>query len=881
MITNALIADLRQIVSPEYVLDDEQSRDLYGADASGTHVRPGLVVAPGSESEAAGVMALLSAAKTPVTIRGTGTGLVAGAVPAKDGVVLSTARLMGNLRVSREEGTLTASAGIRFAEAQRHAAREGYRLLEPLLAPVLGTIGGLAARNASALLSPVHRHIVGLRAVLASGEILAMQAGMPDQAAHTGGLLLGSEGALGLITEVTFHLTGTGNSERILLAAFDNPVAATHAGAGLMKAGVSPLMADAIERSLWPRGVAWPAKESAGGLLLVWLTGADANIEDETTWAAGICEDYLASETRVLNESERRGVLPAWSAVLQASRPGGHHIPLDICLPPAKLPAVLDSIHDQARKGRIPLAGVARAAEGVLSYHIPVSPLETESYQRAERFAAKVTRQAEEYQGFGLALHGAGTRRVNELRGVHGENDLQAMRTVKEVFDPSRVLHVPAAPAPLSERRNLRRRQRYEEGIREVRSALAAQISAVAAAHEPMQVYPDSWLVLAQIIRICREKNVGIAVDDLPAARLVDVSLSGMDHIEPFEPDTRTIVVAGGVTLSEIHDITIPAGLWCPFYAHMPHDAPVSTILSWDRPAFSDQNQDVVTGLEAVTGVGDRIAWGGMAGTQHAGLRIAELCLGARSRYAVITGAALRLSPLPAVWACVRAEFVGTAESGVFDSVAEAADRIRRDAICSPSGMWTHVRRSDDESTIGTSLILEFDGRVSSVESQVAAAKRIAGEAAATDVIAAYNDEAEDLWGPALEICRPWHMASCGRDLHLVVWCRRGALHPLAERLESAVHEQGRRCRLLLSPERDRMDVRVENAGPIDQMVTPLGAHVMNAGAMLEVWSGEKAGQWIGKDSPASIRLRNGLKKRLDPDGVLSDGWGVMFGHEE
>ena len=883
MITNALLSSIRQIVSPEYVITDETLCEAHGADDSGISNRPGVVIAPASETELAAVFSALSSASLPVSIRGTGTGVVGGAVPDKDAVVISTARLRTPVHISEEDATVTAGAGIRILEVQRAATAKGFRFAGPLPVPQLGSIGGLVARNGNCFLGPIHRHIKGLRAVLPTGEIVGHTPEIPGLNDHFSRLLPGSEGSLGVITEVTFSLQARNRTERIILASFENPAEAAGIGAELIKAGVSPLLADVVDKASWTRHAPWPAEDSYSGILLVWLTGVEANIEDETSWTGDVCEDHLKTSFRILSESDRRTILPAWTSVLHSSCPGTQQIPLDLSVPAMVMPDFLAAMYEQTRKARIPLHGLVRMASNTVSMHIPVTPKETELYQRAERLAHRITRQAEDIGGSGLVLHGAGVKRIAELKGLHRETDLRVMRSLKKICDPGNMLHIDTAPPSAQEiPRDDEHRQRLEPSIQEVQRAVAEQIRMCLQSGEHTQTFPESWLVLAQIIRMARADGANIAVDELPVTRLLDVHLCRMQNLTDFNPDDRTITVEGGVTPAQLHAETMPAGLWCPCFAHAPQNASISTILAWERPtAAGALSEEVVTGINAVTGHGELIAWGGFSTTGHAGLRLPEICIGTRNRYAVITAAVLKLSPMPIVWGCMRIDVIHAEPDAAFSCAETILRETRASRTCATESIWVHIHPPASSSQCQISIIAEFEGKKAAVDKQISCLCQIAEEAGAAQVDSGYENDIVDIWGEALSLHEPWHITGFCRDLHLVVWASRSELLNLSHDIHQTVCEQDTPCRILADPTRGRIDVLIINPTSEAGIITSLGGYILRAQATLEVWSGDMAGTWIGKDSPAFERVRTDLKTTFDPDNVLPDGWGELFSQND
>ena len=731
MITNALLASLRQIVSSAYVVDDEDTCLLYGSDASGQQAPPGAVVLPGSEQEAAKILDVLSQTGHPVTLRGSGSAIVGGSVPEKEGIVVSLARITEPIALAPDDPAIRAPAGARMVEVTRKAEAKGFRFRHPLSTSRVGTVGGFVARNSDGLAGAsgfAHGMLRGIRALTSRGDLIATGAGLHGINCHVGALLPGSEGSLALVTEATFALVPTPAEERIVVARFDDLVAAVNAGAGLLKAGAVPLAADAVDATTWSHVAEWPVDGKGDALLLVWLAGCCEALDDESIWVRDICRDHLARATREVANEELRAVVPGWREAIRTGKPARHQLPLDAAVPPALLPEFVRHVVEQSRTAGIQPLGVVRVPEGVISMKLPVVPTEVEPFRRGGDLARKVMRRATDLDGTPFALYGIGKLRRDGLGSLFSETDLHAMREVKGTYDGDGALAVTLSPTKSGDRRDPLSRAQFEGQIMQVQEDISAQIEEVIAAQEPTRTHPETPLMLSQVLRMARVHRTPVSVDDQASTELLDIGLEDLSEILVFEPDSRVLVAEGGVTLSKLHDLVLPAGLWVPFHPFTPQDTALATVLAWDQSNFtrpsSGATKEWVTGLEAVTGLGERLSWGGMAPTQNVGLRMSELCLGARHRYAVITSAALRLTPLPAVWAAMRARFAGQGDP--LERAAAFLRSVEREGACAPPREWiVWVPKSE------TALaILVFEGTSSRIEADVAYAREKAEAAA-------------------------------------------------------------------------------------------------------------------------------------------------------
>jgi len=887
MITNALLTSLRQIVHTHFVVTDEAACALYGTDGSGRYSVPGAVVLPGNEEEVSGVLRVLARSDVSVTVRGAATGVVGGAVPREQGVVLSLARLNAPVEVVAGEDLVVAPAGARLAEIEREAQRFGLWLGGPVAAYTHGTVGGALARNGDGLgglTGTLSGLVHGFRAVMAKGGLIVAEWDGPQgQNTRAPGLLIGSEGSLGVITEVTLALRRRMPVERFIIASFKDPVVAADAGAAVIRAGVSPLLADVIDVSAWSRTGRWPGPETAEALLLIWLSGLEIDVEAETKWVLNICNDRLAHHTDVLPEAKARDIIATWTRVVQRSRPAPGQIPLDLSVPTASLPDLLQVLYDEARRLRVPVSGLARLTNGVVAMHVPVTTNDGDLYTRARELAERLSDRAHALRGTCLALHGVGAARLDLVGSIYREGNLDAMRAVKQVFDESDVFALSLAPKQGGERRDLRRRIMLEDRISEIREALSEQINSASSTGEPLQINAPSANTLSHIIRAARAHRIPVAIHERPPQRLLDISLSDMKRVSIFDPNSRVLAAEAGITLADIEEKARSTSLWWPVSPFISKQLPLGDLLAWEQGGAYNLGwgrlRDRVIGIEAVTGRGNIISWGGLAPMHHAGLRLSEVCLGARHRYAVITAAALHLSPLPAARACVSALFgdLGSAASAVGRWLGQSADeegsRCRPKALCVLATSGAIGEYSDK-----VTAYVEFAGLPASVERQVRWAKHIADQNKGIDILDGMDDRADDMWFSVADVYQPCPPTSPGDTLHLVVWTRRSKWLILTRMIRHVVHAHGHPCRILTDVGSGRIDVRVEN-GAVEPapLLRLLAEVVLKVEAMMEIRSSAFAGQWIGASSPLLEELAERLKLWLDPSGILPAGIGKWF----
>jgi FAD/FMN-containing dehydrogenase len=886
MITNVLLSSLRQTVSDESVITDEDSLLLYGTDRSGTIARPGVVVLPRSEPEVASVVRLLTDAEIPITVRGAGTGVTGGAVPVEGGAVVALARLNETIELDKASGVVIAPAGSRLVDVERVASRHGYRFGSPLGDLGTGTVGGALARNGDGLggiTGVLHSQVRGIRAVLADGGCIEAEVnGSHGQSLDGTGILIGSEGGLCVFTSAQFSLTRRLPARRIVVASFEDPIVAAEAGAGLLSAGAEPAVADVFDSATWTRTAEWPANEGSDGLLLVYVVGLEADIDDETAWILGVCTDYLAQRATVVDEDRCPQIIADWNRVIRANEIQPYRLPVDLAVPIHDVPDLLESLYGKARQQNVPVAGVTRMITGAVHMHVPLIPREDESHIRAAHFMEEMAEIAHDLQGVSMAIHGVGTRRIDLVEVTHQQSELEVLRSIRQIYTPTDAFSVPFVPPPPKERRNFKERQARDGQIAKVREVLSQQIQQSAEVNEAIQIEVSSTHVLGQTLRTAGEFRLPVAIHDQPSKRPVDISLAEMDRIVMFDADSRIIAVDGGTTLGSMLETAREQGLWLPVSPLIDRSTTVCDYLAWYRAdsrslGWGTTNSRVV-GIEAVCGRGDIISWGGLVRMQHAGPRLSELCIGVRHRYAVINAVAFELVTEPSARAVVSARF------STLDHARAAVDRWlgtddTSEALkCRPTALCiTLDAHLDDESAMHRHEIhafVEFAGKLSSVERQARWARHIADASKAIDLKEFADGASDEAWALAQTHYRQWPGDMGDRVLHLVIWCGMGEWSELVRKLRQAVKVHVYNCRLLVDLGAGRIDMLVDDGAIApDPLVRTLCEIVARSRCMLEVWSSPLAGKWHGTISPTLERVRDDLKVNFDPCGVLPDGW--------
>ena len=448
----SMVSDLADIVGEDWVITNREQAARYLADETADAIRPRpaenvVLIKPSSAEEVAEVLKLANREKTPVFVRGGGTGICGGAVPIADGILLSTERLDGVLEVDKDNLMVVAGAGVPFGNMLK-AVEEAGLFFPPHPGDEGAHVGGLVACNAGgtrAVKYGVIRNFVkGLEVVTPTGDIINLGGKLlkNNQGFDLMHLLINSGGALGVITRVIFRLCPKFNSSGTLIVSYDERHRAINTVPQILQSGVVPLAIEYVERdvieiSAKRLNMEWPAKKG-NTFLIVILTG---DSEDEV-YAQGekvstICEgnnaiDILIAERR----EEQANILKIRSEVYSSLKSNIADV-LDITVPPASIGEMMDKVDEIAAKFDIKIPTYGHAADGNLHPHLMADLVEKGLLREVKR---QVYEEAIKMGGVITGEHGLGVIRLPDLDLYPDKKMWELMRGIKTVFDPNNIL---------------------------------------------------------------------------------------------------------------------------------------------------------------------------------------------------------------------------------------------------------------------------------------------------------------------------------------------------------------------------------------------------------------------------------------------------------
>jgi glycolate oxidase len=443
----SFIGELRRICGRDAVLSDRSETLVYECDAFVIQKRfPDVVVLPTSTEQVAQVVRLCSRHGVPFLARGAGTGLAGGALPVHGGVIIALTRMKRILEVDLRNRRITAEAGVVNLSLTRAVASDGYQYAPDPSSQMACTIGGNVANNSGGPHTLKYgvtvNHVLGLTIVLPDGEIVRLGGKGEDAAGYDlVGLVVGSEGTFGVVTEVTARLVRQPAAIRTLLAVFDSVDDATNTVSGIIAAGIVPAALEMMDRLIIQAveaafGFGFPL--DAGACLIIELDGLEAGIDGLTERVREICRANGAREVRSALPGPERDAL--WKARKRAFGAAGRLAPSNITqdgvIPRTKLPQVLREIDAIVRKHGLRCANVFHAGDGNLHPLLLFDERDPAQLRAVVEASEEILKTCVAHGGSITGEHGIGIEKAGYAECQFGPTDLEVMARLKGVFDP-------------------------------------------------------------------------------------------------------------------------------------------------------------------------------------------------------------------------------------------------------------------------------------------------------------------------------------------------------------------------------------------------------------------------------------------------------------
>jgi glycolate oxidase len=427
--------------------------ESWGGDATGLHALPDLVAEPITTEEVAAIVRVAATHGVPIVTRGAGTGIAGGAVPVGGGIVLSLARMSRILEIDAAAMTATVEAGVITGDLQ--AAVESQGLFYPPDPASLAecTIGGNVACNAGgprALKYGVTRqYVLGMTVVQADGTIVRLGGKLHKNASGYGllQLFIGSEGTLGIVTEVILRLIPRPPCRATLTALFPTLADASEAVTAVLHSGSLPCTIELMDRITLravQRYLRIDMPEHAGAMLIIEQDGSNVeSIADELHRVRGLCESSRGFEIEVATTPENRERL--WRARRSVHYALVNYAPTtrveDTVVPRSAIPEMVARVERIAAETGLEIAVCGHFGDGNLHPLIAFDATDADQAARTERAERLIIEAALDLGGMVSGEHGVGVLKRGFLESAVGPEALALMRTLKQTLDPQNILN--------------------------------------------------------------------------------------------------------------------------------------------------------------------------------------------------------------------------------------------------------------------------------------------------------------------------------------------------------------------------------------------------------------------------------------------------------
>ncbi len=447
-----VIEKLQRIVGATNVLVEPEKVEPYGADAVKEKFPPEAVVFPESTAQMAEILKLANAEIFPVTARGGGVGYTGGAVPVDGGIVIGTDRMNRIIEISADDLYVICQPGLTTFDLQQAVEKHGL-LFPPDPASYKDSfIGGNIAENAGGMRTPkygVTKHsVLGLEVVTATGEIIRTGGKTVKNVVgfDLTGLMCGSEGMLGIITEATLKLLPMPEATATVRASFKSMEAACEVLTKFTPEGLLPMAMEVVDRNCIgaiEENFAFGLSKTANAILIVAVDGSTSEVERNAEMIERILNanggfDILRSKSKEEEDKlwdVRRAISPS------LMKYGTLKLNEDVVVPRSKVPELIRRIEDIGLAHQTFVANFGHAGDGNIHVNFMCDKDDADSIRRARECVRETFQLSVELGGSISGEHGIGYVKAQYLDMAIDQPTLEVMKGIKRVFDPNGILN--------------------------------------------------------------------------------------------------------------------------------------------------------------------------------------------------------------------------------------------------------------------------------------------------------------------------------------------------------------------------------------------------------------------------------------------------------
>ncbi|MBW4709486.1 FAD-binding protein [Roseobacter sp. YSTF-M11] len=453
-----VVARLQGALPADAVIHDQAETRAYECDALTAYKCPPMVaVLPTTTQEVSDVLRICHEEGVPVVPRGSGTSLAGGALPTADCVILGVARMNDVLETDYENRTIKVQTGRTNLSVTGAVEENGFFYAPDPSSQLACAIAGNIAMNSGGAhclkYGVTTNNLMGVTMVMMDGEVVEVGGGHMDSGGlDLLGLICGSEGQLGVVTEATLRILPKPEGARPVLMGFDDNEVAGACVSDIIKAGVLPVAIEFMDRLCIEtcENFAHAGYPMCEALLIVEVEGSEAEIDHQLSLIMEIARRHNPVELRESKSAEESALIwlgrkSAFGAIGQIN----DYMCLDGTIPVSSLPFVLRRIGEMSKEYGLRVGNVFHAGDGNMHPLILFDANKPGDLELCEEFGAEVLKLCVEAGGCLTGEHGVGIEKRDLMTFQYAPEDLEAQMAVKDVFDPQWLLN-PAKVFPLA-----------------------------------------------------------------------------------------------------------------------------------------------------------------------------------------------------------------------------------------------------------------------------------------------------------------------------------------------------------------------------------------------------------------------------------------------
>jgi D-lactate dehydrogenase (cytochrome) len=640
---------LQTLFDERQIVVDPTELITYEVDAGLNRGAPDGVVFPQSTEAVARLVAWAAEQRVPLVARSAGTGLSGGAVPSHGGIVVSFTRMSQVLELDKVDRIVEVQPGLINLALDGLVKSQGLYYPPDPASQKASSIGGNIAENAGGphcfKYGVTTNYVDDLTVVLANGQV-----------AHTGGrardyptydftgLLTGSEGTLGMITQATLRLIRNAPGVKTLTATFDSVEAAGQAVSAIIAAGLVPAALEMMDRNIIgiiEDYVHAGLPTDAAALLLVEVDGYPASLEAQIEELVEVLNRQQARRLHICKTAAERDQiwLARKSAFGAMARLSPAYFQVDGTVPRSRLSETLAAIKQLCQKRDLKVAFVFHAGDGNLHPLIPFDPGDAEMIKRVYEVGDEFLALAVSKDGAITGEHGVGIEKRKFMPLMYSPDELAVMREVKEVFDPDGIFN----PGKI-----------FPDTTPALRSSPTA--APVTGRAVPSALVPQNEEEAADGLRAAQAAGRQVILrgggrQSAPApSNAIVLSTEKLRGVVTFAPEDLYVTVQSGTRLDDLQAMLSSHKLWVPIgtpWKESTIGGIISTGLNSPQRMRYGGVRDQVLGLRAVLPDGRRVRFGRPVVKNVAGYDMVKLFVGAHGTLGLITEVTFRLTALP------------------------------------------------------------------------------------------------------------------------------------------------------------------------------------------------------------------------------------------